>query len=211
MTTFVISPEEVPGEYDFDKPEDVKSFFANNDVFAVGKFNARNLVDFETHFGQSLDRAMATWYAATLYEEFTRASDIDETVKDLFAGVSYDAETNTYITPTGKLEMSPTLFALQILSFIFAQYGRVTDIDAKGNYVLEAWTYDNLLEIIDPDVAFAQVEDGGQNLFHKVAQLIRGFSMDDLIVEDEVSEDEGAPKPKNSRRSKSADKSTKDR
>lgn len=213
MTTFMIDPEQGPGEYDFDKPEDIRRFYANNAVFAVGKFNARNLVNFEEHFGRSLDKAIGIWWAANVYDLWSSAPDIwGEEAKEAIDGVSYDEETNTYITPLGKLNMDSKNFAVQILAFIFSQYGRVIDIDDKGNYQLDPWTYDELLEILDPDVAFAQVEDGQLNLFQKVTQLIRGFSMDDLEVEEPTPVvEEGGPKPKNSRRSTKSEKSTKDR
>lgn len=207
LTTFILDPAKELAEYDFEKDEDIRSFYKDNGVFAVGKFSARNLVEFEKFFGRSLDKAMATWFTADLYEVYQNNPEFREALEEMVVGVKYDSDTNTYTTPTGKLETSPQIFALQVLAFIFSQYGQVTDIDKRGEYVLEPVSYDVMLDIISPDVAFAPVGETGATLFQTVAKLIRGFSMDDLVEEVVEEVVEGEPKPKNaSRRTKGSAK-----
>lgn len=169
---FTLEPEVEEAEYDFDKLEDRKRFFQNNGVYGIGRLSGNQLLEFELMFKKTLDKVIACWFAASMFE-FDRNNEDAEP-----SSISYDEDTNTYTTPAGKMVGSPESNILRVIAFLFSCWGRVVDEDDAGNFIFDKLSMSEILDFMDYNYlqALSVTDgDGAEAFIWKVLNIARGF------------------------------------
>jgi len=185
---FTLEPETEVTEYDFDKVEDRKKFFANNGVYGIGRLSGNQLLEFEVMFKKTLDKVIACWFAASMFE-FDRNSEQTEST------VTYDEDSNTYITPAGKMVGSPESNILRVIAFLFSCWGRIVDEDDSGNYVFSRLSMSEILDFMDYNYLQAlsvNEDDGAEAFIWKVLNIARGFDTTAIGATTDSEEDDEA-------------------
>lgn len=189
---FTLEPEVVEEDqeqpvYDFNSIEDRTKYYENNGVYALGKLTGNQLYEFELVFKKTLDKMVACWVAASVYE-FERATNVAEPS----SGTTFDEDEMTYITPAGKLRGSPESNALRLVAFLFSCFGRVIGENERGNYVFENMSVEDMLDVLDYNYldAMSINDDGADGFVWRCLNLARGFNTSSLDVDDEVNVDD---------------------
>lgn len=183
---FTLEPETEAVDYDFENIEDRRKFFTNNGVYGLGRLSGNQLLEFELIFKKTLDKVIACWFAASMFE-FDRSSNQEETT------VSYDEDTNTYITPAGKMMGSPESNILRVIAFLFSCWGRIVNEDDLGNYVFSKLSMSEILDFMDYNYLQAlsvNEEAGAEAFIWKVLNIARGFDTAAIGATTESEEDD---------------------
>ena len=176
-------------------------------VVAVGKLRASDFSVFEEMYKMTLKSAILNASAATAILGF----DTEEAIAfGKETGLWYDPEKNEYHVGRAIVPKHPETFLLEVIAFCLSRFGRIVGQAGKG-YDLEDVDIDEILSILDPDLASLQ-NDEGQSMFFDLMSTLgvlrwdtvetpaEGEGVDPLPETAEVQ-----PKPKRASREKNDD------
>ncbi len=188
----VVVREEIPlEEYDYTQLAERNRYFADNEVYALGRLRGKDLLRFEDTFKMSIDKAVMLWFMVIGYETLRQGN------KDTSGlGVIHEPESNVYFTSVGELAGSPESNALEMTAFFFSCFGRIESEDENGEFTLSTVTMDDMIDTLDYDVLSAVFEDAEGNasedfnFFTRVLSVVRAFDRKRIEEEQGIKDDD---------------------
>lgn len=177
---------------------------------AIRQLTARDLMAFERRFKCTVDAFFFKLVNVISYSQFKTLEQqaFNEEQKAIIAeqikisGVSYDEDTNTYTTPTGKLEGSVDLNMLNVLAFILSRIGRIVCDDNgefvkddDGDYEVRPVTEDMILDNLSGSVLGKVSDDANSTVFWEIMKITRAFVPAEPMAVEEPQDDEAGNSP----------------